>query len=80
MLIYGERDSLVNPAESIAKIERALQKAGNRDYTIVLLPRAEHNLTIQAEPGKPFMWWHVAPGLPDLLTAWVQQRVSCQNY
>jgi len=23
------------------------------DYTIVLLPRAEHNLTIQAVPGQP---------------------------
>jgi pimeloyl-ACP methyl ester carboxylesterase len=77
LLVYGERDWLVNPAESTAKIEQALQKAGNQDYSIVLLPRAERNLTIQAEPGQPFTWWHVAPGLPDLLTAWVQQRVDC---
>lgn len=76
LLVYGEEDRVVNPATSMARIDKALRTAGNRDYTELLIPRAEHNLTIHSRPGQPFAWWHVAPGYPDLLTAWVLQRVG----
>ena len=73
LLIYGERDQLVPVGESIRRIEGALAKAGNNGYTAVILPRAAHNLTVSPEPGEPFGWWRVAPGFPELLTAWVLQ-------
>jgi pimeloyl-ACP methyl ester carboxylesterase len=78
LLVYGERDQLVPVAESIGKIESALEMAGNREYASMLLPRAAHNLTVTPESGQPFGWWSVAPGFPELLTAWVMQASQVQ--
>jgi pimeloyl-ACP methyl ester carboxylesterase len=74
LLIYGERDELVPPLESLTKIEQALKKAGNEQYTAVLIPKAAHNLAIFPDPVEPFSWWHVAPGANDLMIAWVRLR------
>ena len=76
LIIQAERDIYVPVASSVANIDRALRKAGNKDYTILILPRALHTFNINPEPGQPFEWWHVAPGFPDLLTAWVNQRMK----
>ncbi len=76
LLIYGERDKTVPPGPSILNIDRALKKARNGDYTMVILPRASHGLNINPEPNQPFEWWYMAPGFPDLLTAWINQRMK----
>jgi uncharacterized protein len=76
LLVYGERDILVPIAPSIANIERRLQNGRNKDYTILILPRASHGLSINPEPGQPFEWWHLASGYPELLTAWINERVQ----
>ncbi|HEX4277684.1 MAG TPA: alpha/beta fold hydrolase [Bryobacteraceae bacterium] len=74
LLIYGERDRNTPVAPSLAGIGEALKKAGNSDFTPLIIPGAAHNLTIQWQPGEPFFWWHAAPGYSDLLTAWVKMR------
>jgi pimeloyl-ACP methyl ester carboxylesterase len=76
LVIYGERDLYVPIAQSIWNIDRALAKAKNRDYTILVLPRASHAFNIEPETGQPFEWWHMAPGFPNLLTAWINQRMK----
>jgi uncharacterized protein len=76
LVIYGERDLYVPVRQSISNIDRALSKARNRDYTILVLPRASHAFIIEPEPGQPFEWWHIAPGFPNLLTAWINQRMK----
>jgi len=74
LLIYGERDELVPPIESLTKIEKALEKAANEQYTAILIPKAAHNLAIYPDPAEPFSWWHTAPGVNDLMIAWVRLR------
>jgi pimeloyl-ACP methyl ester carboxylesterase len=74
LLIYGERDRNTPVPASLAGIGQALQKAGNTDYTPIIIPGAAHNLTIQWHTGEPFFWWHGAPGYPDLLVSWVKLR------
>lgn len=76
LVIYGERDLYVPVAQSIRNIDRALDTAKNRDYTILVLPRASHSFIIERDPDQPFEWWHVAPGFPNLLTAWINQRMK----
>ena len=76
LIIQAERDIYVPVAASVANMDRALRKAGNKDYTIIILPRASHGFNINPEAGQPFEWWHVAPGFPDLLTAWINQRMK----
>ena len=75
LLIYGEPDQLVPVDQSLAKIEASLD-AVQTPYTAVIVPNAQHNLTVQPEPGAPFFWWKAAPGLVDLVVAWVQQRTA----
>jgi uncharacterized protein len=74
LLIYGERDRNTPVDPSLAGIGQAMIKARNSDYTPVIIPGAAHNLTIQPEPGKPFFFWHTAPGFVELMTAWVNAR------
>jgi len=76
LVIYGERDLYVPVAQSVAAINRALNRAGNNDYTILVLPRASHAFNLEPEIGKPFEWQRLAPGFPDLLTAWITLRVK----
>lgn len=76
LVIYGERDLYVPIAQSILNIDRALNKVGNKDYTILVLPRASHAFIIGPEDGQPFEWWHLAAGFPNLLTAWINQRMK----
>ena len=76
LVIYGERDLYVPLAQTYLNIDSALSKAKNRDYTILVLPRASHSFIIEPEVGQPFEWSHIAPGFPDLLTAWINQRMK----
>jgi uncharacterized protein len=76
LVIYGERDLFVPIAQSILNIDHALSKAKNHDYTILVLPRASHAFNIEPEAGQPFEWWHMAPGFPNLLAAWINQRIK----
>jgi pimeloyl-ACP methyl ester carboxylesterase len=76
LLIYGERDRNTPVAPSLAGIGEALKKAGNSDFTPLIIPGAAHNLTIQWQSGEPFFWWYAAPRYSDLLTAWVRMRFS----
>ncbi len=76
LLIYGEKDAVIPVSQSIVNIERALRKAGNRDYGIIILPRAAHNFTVIPDPNQPFEWPVVAPGFTDLVTAWINQQTA----
>jgi dienelactone hydrolase len=75
LLVYGERDQLEPVDESLANIEATLDDV-KTPYTSVIVPNAQHNLTVQPEPRGPFFWWKTAPGLVDLVVAWVQQRTT----
>lgn len=80
LLIYGERDMYVPVERSVLNIDRALNKAGNHDYTIIMLPRASHAFNIEPEAGQPCEWWHMASGFPDLLTGWINQRMNMFSF
>jgi pimeloyl-ACP methyl ester carboxylesterase len=73
LLIYGEKDALVPVDQSIAEIEQALD-ANASEYTAVIVPAAEHNLTIHPGSGEPFFWWRKAPGIMDLVVMWSRQQ------
>lgn len=79
LLIYGELDQLVPVDESLARIEASLD-AAKTAYTAIIVPAAQHNLTVRPEEGRRFFWWKSAPGLIELVVAWVQQRTSEQGF
>ena len=75
LLAYGVRDQLEPVDESLAKIEASLDSV-TTPYTAVIVPNAQHNLTVQPEPNEPFFWWKSAPGFIDLVVAWVQHQTK----
>jgi pimeloyl-ACP methyl ester carboxylesterase len=105
LLVYGALDENVPASESLERINDALHAGSNPDYTEILIPGAQHNLTVHPKAVPPYScpmhpqivqagpgicpickmalephpsseWWHAAPGLTDLFTAWVRQRVT----
>ncbi len=50
LAVNGELDKSVNTKVSVPIMKRAFQKAGNKDFTIIVLPKASHDL-MEAETG-----------------------------
>jgi len=75
LLVYGERDQLEPVDESLAKIEASLDVV-HTPYTAISAPNAQHNLTVQPKPNEPFFWWKSAPGIINLVVAWVQHETT----
>jgi len=47
---WGERDTVVPVEKSAERIRAALNRAGNQDVTIMIIPGADHNLMRQPNP------------------------------
>jgi pimeloyl-ACP methyl ester carboxylesterase len=72
LIVYGERDRLVPVDLSVRRLEDILDTRPV-SYAALVIPRAEHNLTIHPQADEPFFWWHVAPGLFDTEIAWTSR-------
>ena len=71
LLIYGSADQRVPATESAARIAAALQKAGNADVTVKILPGADH--TFRLPPGSSG-WPVTAPDYIPALLDWLAKR------
>ncbi|MCP4541385.1 MAG: alpha/beta fold hydrolase [Chloroflexi bacterium] len=71
--LYGLEDEVVPPGDSAVAIAEALDEAGNRDYTVVVFPEADHNLLVDAATGSAF-----APGLTETTSSWILERTDDQ--
>ena len=77
----GELDKSVNTKESVPIMERALRKAGNKDFTIVILPGASHDL-LEAKTGYnseyPRLRRH-GSGYWDTMATWLRKHISVKK-
>ena len=69
-IAYGERDQLEPVDEAIGALTDIF-RADGVPYIPLIVPMAEHNLTIHPQPGQPFFWWYGAPGIVDTVAAWI---------
>jgi uncharacterized protein len=78
LVLLGELDANVPTKISAEIINRGLKKGGNRDYTISILPKANHGL-FEAETGfsteSPRLKRYVR-GYMDGMVDWMLKRVS----
>jgi uncharacterized protein len=78
LAIFGERDLQVPADLNKAKIEAALQRAGNSDVTTKIFPQANH-LFQSAGTGSPSEYGQLkkefVPGFLDTMTEWILKRV-----
>jgi pimeloyl-ACP methyl ester carboxylesterase len=76
LVMYGQNDLYTPVAQSITNIDHALGKAGNKDFSIIMFPRATHTFDVDPELDQPFEWSRMAPGFPDVVLAWLHERLK----
>jgi dipeptidyl aminopeptidase/acylaminoacyl peptidase len=74
LAVWGERDE--HPvSESVSRIRSALERAGNRDVTLLVFPRADHELVV-SELSNTWRWPRLASGFVQLLLDWAARRAG----
>lgn len=77
LAVFAENDLQVPPALNGEPMERALVAAGNGDYTIEIIPGANH-LFLASETGNPAEYptleKRFVPGLLEMVTQWITER------
>jgi uncharacterized protein len=79
LAIFGELDTPKGVAENIANMERALKKAGNKDYTLKVFPQAGHSLLVGEtvdRNNQTTVPMYFAPGYHETMVDWILKRVS----
>jgi len=73
--MMAEKDWNVNSQKSYPKIIKALQLAGNKDYSVKIVPNSGHRGLI-AETGyyNEAISWQYAPGFWDTMQTWLRKR------
>ncbi len=73
--IMAEKDWNVNSQKSYPRIIKALQIAGNKDYSVKIIPNSGHRGLI-AETGyyNEAISWQYAPGFWDTMQTWLRKR------
>jgi fermentation-respiration switch protein FrsA (DUF1100 family) len=81
LVLLGELDANVPSKVSAAILERELEKGGNKDQAIRILPKANHGL-FEAETGysteSPRLTRYV-PGYMDGITDWLLKRIDVKK-
>ena len=78
LAIWGELDTFVPPTPNKTFLEKALREGGNRDFTLTILPRADHELWLtQTGSDREF---HLRkthlPSYFETMTQWLQERLN----
>jgi fermentation-respiration switch protein FrsA (DUF1100 family) len=77
LAVFAERDAQVPAMSNRDPMEQALKRGGNADFTIRVIPRANH-LYQDSVTGGPREYGTLkkefVPGFLDLVTSWIQER------
>ena len=80
LAFFGEKDRQVDPFQGAQAYQEALQKAGNRNYRVELIPGVDHNIVLcetgcLAERDKRSRadWLKYAPEYLDWMEEWLVQ-------
>lgn len=76
LALWGQLDQHVPVGESVAGLKNSLAHANNEHWTILTLPRANHDLGI-SETGALHSGWHgYAPGALQTMTDWAWTAIE----
>jgi dipeptidyl aminopeptidase/acylaminoacyl peptidase len=78
LMLFGELDLQVPPSQNREPMENALKNGGNKDYKVVVFPKANH-MFITANTGSPSEYASLpkefVPGFLDTVKDWITERV-----
>lgn len=79
LAVFGGMDRNLPVDASVTRMRAAFVRAGNRDATIVVFPRAGHGLTLVPEDEAAHSQGHgqePAPGYVELVLQWLRRQVQ----
>ncbi len=76
LALWGEHDVNVNPEVHRSIFEVALDAAGNPDYTLLVVPEAEHVLQVAASSASGDAVDRIAPDVWPTVIEWVRARTD----
>ncbi len=85
LAFYGTRDYIVPPAENTKRLEQYLTEAGNRDFKVVVIEDADHDITLpnrerrsttDANEKPQWSWGRVPHEYVQTMLDWLLQRVT----
>jgi len=82
LALNGELDEAVPTKQSVPILEGAFRKAGNKDFTVMVLPKAGHNFLETDRPygAEEFVRkTRYVPGYWDTLAAWLRKHVTVKK-
>jgi hypothetical protein len=77
LAIFGELDNNILAGKNSAAWDAALRDAGNRDYTLRILPKANHiqlEATVGSNAEMPSLQ-RFAPGYSTTILEWLAKRI-----
>lgn len=76
LAMWGELDQNVPVGESVAGLKNSLKQTNNEKWTIIILPRANHDLGM-SETGKLHsQWLGYSPGALKTMTDWAWKAID----
>jgi dienelactone hydrolase len=76
LAMWGEMDQHVPVGESVAGLKNSLAHANNQQWTVIILPRANHDLRI-SETGELHRDWRgYPPGALNTMTNWARSVID----
>jgi hypothetical protein len=78
-MLFGELDLQVPPSQNKKPMEEALEKGGNKDYKVIVFPKANHlfQSAITGSPGEyATLPKEFVPGFLDTVKDWIVERVT----
>lgn len=76
LFIWGDKDTTVPVEKGRAIIENAQKKAGNKDYTIKIVPNVTHGITIFRPPNGEWDFPRFASDYLEMTADWLAARVN----
>lgn len=71
----AEKDWNINSQKSAPRVKEALTKAGNKDFTVTIIPNMGHTgLVVKTGLPNDQLSWEYAPGFWDTMTTWLKDR------
>jgi pimeloyl-ACP methyl ester carboxylesterase len=83
LAFFGEKDTQVDPIQGVEAYNKALTKAGNKNFRVELIPNADHNI-ILCETGSmkernqrsSKEWQNYAPEYLEMMEEWLKKLVQ----
>lgn len=76
LVMWGQLDQHVPVGESIAGLQNSLAQANNPQWTMIILPRANHDLGVSETGELHRPWGGYAPGALKTMTGWVHRVID----